>query len=276
MLRYLPGDADIHCTSRTADGVDLRDADACVALIARTKPDILIHCAWTTAHGTFWHDPENSLWLAAGKALFDAFVRHGGSRIVACGTCAEYAGDSDVPRREDEAIDPARIAFPYARAKFALLEHLRDLGVSYAWPRIFLAYGEGEDRRRLVPSVARAVIAGELARCSSGVQVRDFCDVRDLGAAIARLASSDVEGVINIGHGRPASIGHIAARLGSIAGRPDLIRLGALPDREGEPRLLVPDLTRQTRELGFTPRIALDRGLADAMDYWRHDRLAKN
>lgn len=280
--RSLPANAEIHCTSRKAmDTVtggdtwhctDLRDADACAAVVAATKPDILIHCAWTTEHGAFWHDPENAIWLDAGRALFDAFVHHGGKRIVACGTGAEYPGDSATPRREDEEIDPNAIPFPYGRAKLALLQHLRGLSVSQAWARIFLSFGEGEHPSRLVPSVLRSLAQGEPARCSSGKQVRDFLDIRDTGAAIARLATSKVEGIINLGSGKQTTIAEVVETLGRLAGRTDLIRLGALPDREDEPRLLVPDITRQTEDLGFCPRIPLDQGLADAARFW----LAKN
>lgn len=268
----LPSDADIHCTTRKTAGadygtwhkVDLRSSGACATLIDTLKPDILIHCAWTTEHGAFWYDPENTAWLEAGMTLFDAFVQQGGRRIVACGTCAEYSGESATPRREDETIEPQRISFPYGRAKFALLQHLRSLDVSHAWVRIFNVYGENEDLRRLVPSVLRALTAGEPALCSSGTQIRDFLDVRDLGAAIARLGTSDVEGVVNLGSGERKTVAEIVETLGRIVKRPDLVRLGALRDRDGEPHLLVPDITRQIEELAFVPRITLIRGLVDA------------
>lgn len=272
VLKNLPADADVHCTTRKTGGagsgtwhsVDLCSSQACAALIESVKPDILIHCAWTTEHGAFWHDPQNAAWLEAGRTLFGAFVRRGGRRIVACGTCAEYSGASVAPRREDETIDPEQIPFPYGRAKFALLQHLRSLPVSHAWVRIFNAFGEGEDPRRLVPSVLRALAAGEPALCSSGKQIRDFLDVRDVGAAIARLGTSDLEGVVNLGSGEHRTVAEIIKILGGFVERPDLVRLGALRDREGEPHLLVPDITRQTEELGFVPRITLTRGLIDA------------
>lgn len=275
--RNLAPEAQVHCTSRhmidmalsdTWHRIDLRDPDACDALVTAVEPDILIHCSWTTEHGAFWHDPENAIWLDAGKALFDAFVRRGGKRIVACGTCAEYPGDSITPRREDEEVDPNLIPFPYGRAKLALLDHLRRLDVSHAWARIFLAYGEGEDPRRLVPSVLRSLAQNEPAKCSSGTQIRDFLDVRDLGAAIARLAASDVDGIFNLGSGERTTIARVVETLGRITGRLDLVHLGALPDRVGEPHLLVPDITRQTEDLGFHPRVAIDDGLADAAELW--------
>lgn len=280
VLRNLPLTHEVHCTTSQAaldepgavwHRVDLCDADASAALVADVRPDILIHCAWTTEHGAFWHDPANEDWLEAGKALFDAFKRHGGSRVVACGSCAEYPGDSLQPRREDEVIEPSRVVFPYGRAKLALLDYLRGLDLSFAWVRIFLAYGEGEDPRRLVPSVLRCLARNQPARCSSGTQVRDFIDVRDLGMAIARLAESQVEDVINLGSGYSTTIGDVVTRLARLADRLDLLRLGTLPDRADEPHLLVPDLNRQIEDLGFRPQFTLDQGLADAARLWLAD-----
>lgn len=117
-----------------------------------------------------------------------------------------------------------------------------------------------------MPSIIRSLLLGEPALCSSGTHVRDFIDVRELGRAIAQLASSRVTGAINLGQGEDCSIAGVATTLGDLAGRPDLIRLGALPDRPGDPLRLVPDLDRQFTELGFEPRIGLRQGLSDALN----------
>lgn len=274
---HLHSGAQLHCTTSTARAgdddaqwhfVDLRDRAASAALIRDVRPDMLIHCAWNTAHGEFWDAHDNEDWLEAGKALFSAFADSGGCRIVGFGTCAEYSRDQPGPHREDEAIEPYAPATRYGRAKLALLRHLEGLGISHGWARIFLAYGEGEDSRRLIPSVLRALLSNQPAKCSSGKQLRDLLDVRDIGAAIAKLAFSDVEGVINLGSGAPVSIGEVAKMLGEIVGRPDLVQLGALPDRPGEAPILIPDTRRQTDELGFIPGIDLRTGLDDAARYW--------
>lgn len=273
LFPHLGSDYQVHCTSRselrsddaTWHQIDLRDPDACRRLVAEIRPNLLIHTAWNTEHGLFWEAEDNSDWLEAGRALFSAFVEHGGERIIGCGSGAEYAGESSLPRRESEDVSSDEPATRYGRAKLALLQHLRTLPVGHAWARIFLAYGPGEDHRRLVPSIARSLLRGEPAACSSGRQLRDFMDVRELGRAIAMLASSRVTGSINLGQGEECSIADVVMLLGQLAGRPDLVKLGALPDRSGEPLRLVPDLTRQTEELGFSPKIALRRGLTDAL-----------
>lgn len=277
VLAHLPVGAEIHATTLSAHvgskqavwhRADLRDPEECQRLVAELAPDILVHAAWNTSHGAFWEAEDNHDWLAAGRALFSAFAENGGQRIVGCGTCAEYAGISEEPRREDETDAGAEPATLYGRSKLALLDHLAGLGIDYAWARIFLVYGEGEGDQRLVPSVARALLAGRPAPCSPGSQLRDFLDVRDLGRAIALLTQAPFSGAINLGHGEFARIADVVCLMGEIAGRPELIELGALPSRPGEAPMLVPDLMRQEEELKFRPEIGLREGLADALTYW--------
>src|SRR3546814_145026 len=140
--------------------------------------------------------------------------------------------------------------------------------MSFAWARLFFLYGLYENPARLVSSVARALLRGEEARCSSGLAIRDFMDVRDAGAALAALASSNVEGPVNIASGAPISVADLVRRLARLAGRDDLLRLGALPDRAGEPPRIVADIARLKVEVGFVPAHDLDSGLRNVLSFW--------
>ena len=99
--------------------------------------------------------------------------------------------------------------------------------------------------------------------------MRDFLDVRDAGAALAALVASDVCGDVNIGSGKPVRLAEIAERLARKAGRPDLLDLGALPDRPDEPPFIVADTRILREEVGFEPQFDLEAGLARALDHWR-------
>jgi nucleoside-diphosphate-sugar epimerase len=276
VLPHLAETFDLHCASRgkqpldrfTWHIADLRDADQCRRLVTDTRPAYLVHLAWNTEQDRFWEAADNEDWLEGSRALCRAFAASGGARLVVTGSCAEYAGNSPEPRRENEDEGDALPATRYGRAKLDLLRSLRKLDIPHAWARIFFPYGPGEGERRLVPSIARALLRGEPADCSSGRAIRDFIDVRELGRALAALITSDVTGSINLGQGERTRIADVANLLGELAGRPDLIRLGARADRPNEPELLVPDLERQRSHLGFEPRVGLREGLKAALAWW--------
>jgi nucleoside-diphosphate-sugar epimerase len=272
---------EVHAVARTPgsalrDGVtwheaDLLEEDAARALVRDVRPEVLVHAAWYVAHGRFWTAPENEAWVEASTALGAAFGEAGGRRLIGLGTCAEYAdtaGEGDGrPWPEDRAIDPAT---PYGRAKARLAARwLAMPGLSVAWARIFHLFGPREAPARLVPSVARALLAGEEAACASGQPVRDFCSTAYLGRALAALAASDATGPVNTASGEAIAIRDLVALIGELTGRGGLIRLGRLPDRPNEVPFQVADTTRLRQDAGFAERADLRGDLARLLDQLR-------
>ncbi|MCF8470721.1 MAG: NAD(P)-dependent oxidoreductase [Parvibaculum sp.] len=274
----LASGCDLHAVSRRApaDGqgavwhrVDLLNADETRALVAELRPQIVLHLAWCVEHGRFWTDPANLDWVAATMTLARAAAQAGTSRFVAAGTCYEYdwpeAGDCnerDTPLAGHTLYDTSKDA-----TRRVLQAFCADRAMSFAWARLFFLYGPGEAPARLVASLARALTRGEEAPVSRGLATRDFIDVRDAGAALSALALSHVSGPVNIGTGEGISVAELALKLGELSGRPDLVRLGALPDRAGEPPRIVADIKKLREEVGFVGLRTLEAGLADALSY---------
>ena len=243
-------------------GVDLLRQDDAQRLLKDIRPDIIIHTAWYVAHGRFWTAPENTDWLEASTALAAYAAEVGARRFIGLGTCAEYAteaGDDAFPWPETRPVAPATA---YGEAKATLARRLAEMAEArarfgIAWARLFHLFGEGENPARLVPSIMIALREGREAQCSSGRPVRDFISAQNAAAAIAALAASDVTGPVNIGSGAPISIAAIARLIGEIVGRPDLLKLGALPDRPNEAPYMVAHTGRMRREVGFTAPVSL-------------------
>jgi nucleoside-diphosphate-sugar epimerase len=269
--------AEVHAVARHPlpidcawHAADLLDPEAARRVVAEVRPDAILHLAWCVGHGVFWTDPANSDWVAATLTLGRAAAAAGCRHFTGVGTGYEYDWPADGDCREGATALAGHTPYDIAKAqcRSALQILLADRGVGFAWARLFFLYGPHEDPRRLVSGVARALVSGEPALCSRGLAVRDFMDVRDAGAALAAVTLAAATGDINIGSGHGARIAVIASTLGDLAGRPDLIRLGALPDRADEPPRIVADVARLTSEVGFRPRIDLQSGLRDALAFW--------
>ncbi|MGD0192951.1 MAG: NAD(P)-dependent oxidoreductase [Rhizomicrobium sp.] len=253
---------------------DVLDISSTRELVRNLRPDIVVHSAWVTSHGVYWRSPENLGWITASLALMIAAHASGTRRFIGVGTCAEYAASDVKPRNErTSAIQPAT---PYGQAKdefrrtAELFASKHDM--EFAWARVFMLYGAGEHPDRFVASLARALVAGEPARMSSGAAIRDFLDARDVGEAVAVLTASSVTGAVNVASGVGISLRDAGQKLAGIAGRPDLFAPGTLPDRAGEPASLVADVSRLKDEVGFLPKVSLDQGFRDALEYWRRLR----
>jgi nucleoside-diphosphate-sugar epimerase len=233
----------------------------------------LLHLAWDVGAG-FWSAPDNISWVAATLSLMRAFHLSGGERFVAAGTCAEYDWTA-LPDyvREDSPREPATFYGAAKENARRLIDgYSRQTGLSLAWGVLFLSFGPYERPERLVPSIIRNLLAGRAAETTSGTQLRDFLDSREVAAAFSALVDCGVEGSVNIASGEPIALRHVIESLGGLTGRPDLLNLGALPMRPNEPPRLVAEVRRLREEVGFVPRISLEQGLEDAIDWWRQQQ----
>ena len=249
-----------------ANTADLLAPGAAEEAVRAARATHLLHLAWYAVPGKFWTAPENEAWVEATLRLLRAFYAAGGERAVGAGTCAEY--DWSEAGVLSEATTPLRPETLYGQAKGETFAAASELG-ELAWGRIFFLYGPGEHPDRLVSSVARRLLAGEEAPTTRGTQVRDFMHVADVAGAFAALVDSDVTGAVNVGSGVPVTVRAVVDEIARAAGRPELLRPGALPQREGEPATLVADAGRLRAEVGFTPRYDLERGIEDTVAWWR-------
>ncbi len=255
---------------------ELLDPDAINSLIRAVRPTHLLHFAWIATPGLYWNSAENLRWLDASQHLLRSFKDGGGMRAVMAGSCAEYDWSRvDICReRSSPLADASGTAVgAYAKCKLAMQRALEEFGrahdLSAAWGRIFFQFGPGEHPQRLVASVIIDLLSGREALCSHGRQIRSFLHVADVGRAFAALLDSDIEGPVNIGSGERISIAELLGRIARTIGHPDLLKLGARRPLPSEPDVLLPDIARLREEVGWTPRLTLDQGIANTIDWWR-------
>lgn len=272
--------AEVHVLSRSAvtetgssenifhHRCDIFDQNETFAIMSAVSPSHLLHLAWETRHGHFWQARENLNWVAVTCNLVLAFKASGGRRFVGAGTCAEYDWSSPDLKKSDcnELDSPLASPFLYGNSKaacFRLLESFsKNHGLDFAWGRVFLLFDPNEHEERLVASIFSSLLNGKTAECSFGGQLRDFLPAREVGRAFAAIALSSVLGPVNIGSGEPRTIADLATSISHLVGRPDLLALGALPDRDFDPVRLTPNIWRLRHEVGFAAGDSLDTALA--------------
>jgi nucleoside-diphosphate-sugar epimerase len=249
--------------------VDLADTEALQLQLRRWRPDVCIHLAWYAVPGKYLTAPENIESLRVSLSLLEELSRAGCARLVAVGTCAEYDTHLGGVLSEDSPTRPDTL---YAACKLSAgligQQRAEQLGIGFTWARIFYLYGPDENEGRMIPSLIRTVREGKEFAASAGTQVRDYLHVSDVAAALAALAVKPSTGTFNVCSGEPVTVGRLMTTLGAMLGRPELIRLGALPDRDWEPPYICGDSSRLRQATGWSPRYGLDAGLQDTLDWW--------
>jgi nucleoside-diphosphate-sugar epimerase len=273
------GEMPVQLAGSVLHRADLLDPAAVDALLEAAAPSHLLHLAWITRPGVYWHSADNVRWLDASQRLLQRFHAAGGRRAVMAGSCAEYAAAAGVcDEYESPLADDTAAATPaYAACKLRLQRALASFSaqrqLSAAWGRVFFQYGPFEHPDRLVPAVIRSLLRNEEALCSHGRQVRSFLHVADVGAAFAALVEAPVNGPVNIGSEQPLAIAELIGRIADKIGRPSLVRLGARA-APAEAPMIVPVTRRLREETAWRPRFNLEEGLDDVIAWWRAELAA--
>jgi UDP-glucose 4-epimerase len=244
--------------------VDVTDADALSSVVAAARPDACVHLA---AAGAVVREDDLDLLLAtnalAPARLARALADAGCARLVTAGSSSEYG---TVRGRMDEAAacDPDD---PYGVTKLAggLLARVvaRRYGLQSAHLRLFSVYGPGEDPRRLVPSVVRALLERRPVELTPGEQVRDFVYVDDVAVALLDAAlRPGIDAVTaNVGTGVQTTVRELCLKVADLTGGHELLRFGALPYRGGERFAWRAATEHAADALSWRARTSLQEGL---------------
>src|SRR6266550_727991 len=156
---------------------DVRDRLEIQRRLSDAPPDVCIHLAWRGWSGPSLAAEENLTSLAGSLEFLRAMADIGCPRFVGVGTCFEYEPQS-APMAEVTATLPRDLYGVCKHALSVAAQKTADITrMQVAWARVFLVYGPHDDERRLVPSVALALIRGEVAKTTLGEQVRDVLHV---------------------------------------------------------------------------------------------------
>ena len=231
-------------------------------------PEVCFHFAWYAEPGIFLTSPLNLQYLSASLALAEGLAKAGCHKLVIAGSFSEYNQDLGY-LAENSALKPNT---PYGAAKVALYQALSlwapRAKVELLWPRIFSVYGPSEHEKRFVPAVILAALRGEATRLSPGEQLRDYLHVADAASAVWTIAQSGLNGAVNIGSGKPVAIGELAMQIGRMIERPELIRLGDLPYRAGDPMFVCAN-TQLLQSTGWKAEYKLEEGLKHTIEWWK-------
>lgn len=249
---------------------DLLEPGAPSALIKTVRPSHLLHLAWCAGPRDYLTNPANLRWTAATEDLAGAFAMAGGERLVAAGTCAEYASSADTCDERETPLQPSSL---YGQAKVAAFERLSalatDVRLSFAWGRIFFPYGPWQAPERLIPTVIVALIRGDRFDCTAGDRVLDFIHVRDVAEAFVAMLGSTTSGAFNVGSGSGVSVRKLTGYLSEIVGSGPVVRFNPKPQGLADPAAIVANTRRLREKLGWSPRISLQEGLTATVDWWR-------
>jgi dTDP-glucose 4,6-dehydratase len=145
-------------------------------------------------------------------------------------------------------------------------------GVRTNIARIFNTYGPRMQLKdgRVVPAFVDQALRNEpLTIFGDGKQTRSFCYVRDMVDGLYRLMFSDERLPVNLGNPQEMTILEFAERIRQLLGNKLPIVYKPLP--EDDPQRRQPDISKARQLLGWEPKVALEEGLQDTLEYFKQE-----
>jgi len=213
--------------------------------------------------------------------VLEAARRAKSDRVVFASSSSAYGDQPEMPKVETQAPHPLS---PYAASKLAGEHLLQTWSACYALSTVSLRYFNIFGPRQpadsayaaVVAAFIKALLAGEPPTIyGDGQQTRDFTYVGNavlatlLAGASAGTGAARLHGqVMNIGTGRRVSITELAMLLARSCGVPH-VQPAFQPDRPGDIKHSLADITLAHQLIGYEPFLSLDDGLLETVEWYR-------
>ena len=194
-------------------------------------------------------------------------------------TSEVYGSARYVPIDEEH---PLQGQSPYAASKigadYMVDSYHRSFGLPVTTVRPFNAYGPRQSDRAIVPTIVTQALSASEVRLGNLSPTRDLTYVTDTAEGYILVAESPeaVGQTINIGSGREISIRELAETILRLSGRnvPIVLDDERVRPEGSEVERLCADSSKALRISGWRPKISLQKGLADTMD-WIKDHIER-
>lgn len=251
---------------------DIGDPQAVEEAFGR-RPDAVVNFAAETHVDRSIEDASPFLRtnIFGTQSLLEAARRHALPRFIHISTDEVYgSAPAGVSFTEEAVLDPRS---PYAASK-ASADHFvsayaNTYGVSAVILRCTNNYGPYQFPEKLIPlMIANAREDKSLPVYGDGMQERDWLFVEDYCRAILTALEKAAPGSIyNVSAGKPQPNLKIVRTILQHLGKPESL-IKYVQDRPGHDRRYALDSSKLQRELGWTPQVSFEEGIARTIDWY--------
>ena len=244
---------------------DLLSVDSIKEKLLAIKPDWIFNLA---AHGAYsWQNDTLAIVssnVTALANLLDESSKIGFEAFVNAGSSSEYGLKDHAPLETEEARPNSLYAVTKMVGTYLCGVIARRYNLLVSTLRLYSVYGPYEDERRLIPTLIRHGLQGELPPLVNPSIARDFIYIDDVCRAfvLAALANTkEIGAVYNIGTGVQTTIEEVvqtARRVMSIGGMPVW---GSMNDRSWDTSIWIANCEKAVKVLQWHAAVDFESGL---------------
>jgi nucleoside-diphosphate-sugar epimerase len=243
--------------------------------------DFLYHLASPASVPDYQKYPEETALVnTVGTRALLKVAKAYGARFLFTSTSEVYGDPKEHPQKETYwgNVNPNGVRACYDESKrygemMTMLYHRKYL-IDTRIVRIFNTYGPRmrKDDGRVVSNFINQALQGKpIMLYGDGSQTRSFCFVSDLVSGIIAMMESDKTNgeVINLGNPEEYTMLDLAQKVKSMTGSASEIQKAPLP--ADDPTKRKPDISKAKSLLDWEPKVSVDVGLAQTIEYYKND-----
>lgn len=227
----------------------------------------------------YQQDPVKTIRTAVlGTINLLDIARKSGAKILQASTSEVYGNPNVHPQVESYYgnVNPVGVRSCYDEGKRCaetlMIDYFRQYGVRTKIVRIFNTYGPNmsrDDGRVISNFIVQALRGEPITIYGDGNQTRSFQYVSDLIDGLIAMMDSDDSfcGPVNIGNPEECTIGELASKVITLTNSQSIIVSRPLP--LDDPIQRKPSVTLAKSVLGWEPKINLDEGLRQTIEYFK-------
>jgi UDP-glucose 4-epimerase len=257
---------------------DVRDS-AAVAKAIRAA-DAVFHLAASVGNVRSIEHPidDSEINVLGTLKVLEAARAEGVGKVVYSSSAGIFGELKSLPIREDHPVEPDS---PYGASKLAgeklCLAYAKLYDLEAVALRYFNVYGANQRYDaygNVIPVFAHRLLRGDsITVYDDGEQTRDFVNVKDVAEANLRAArAAGVSGAFNIASATQITINRLVELMKEASGLDAPIEYA--PPRPGDVRDSLADIGAARASLGYEPRVGLEEGLAEYMEWAQAETAA--
>lgn len=263
--------------------LDIIDADAVKKLIENIKPDCIFHLAAQSSVFLSWKNPSLTVDVNIKGTIniLEAIrsIPNYNPKILLVGSGEEYGHikENEIPLSEENLLRPANMyAVTKACQNFMGKIYCDAYNMNIVSVRAFNHIGPKQSPDFVVSDFCKQAVQIEKGLKENIIKTgnlsakRDFTDVRDVVRAYYMLIRNGKSGeTYNVGSGKAVSVETVLNMIIQNSNVDICVETDPNKLRPVDVPIIQADISKITRDVGWTPKIPLETTVYDTLRYWR-------
>lgn len=255
---------------------DICDQSAVEDLLARERPDVIVHLAARAGVRPSLADPNlyHRVNVIGSQHILDAIRKYPVSHLVWASSSSVYGGSTRVPFKEDDPVMTPISPYAATKRMNELMGHVYShiYGLNVTMLRFFTVYGPRQRPDMAISKFTKLIDNGDaVPMYGDGTTRRDYTFIEDILDGLVRCVDNPLKyEIFNLGESQTITLREMIDVIAKHVGKPANIK--QMPLQPGDVEITYACIDKAKEMLGYDPKYPFDEGVRRYVEWYRASR----